>query len=257
MISRREDETPVTPSSVASEEPAWAARLLLRSARAASLATLREGVPFLSLVTPATAPDLSVLMLLSSLSEHRRNLEADGRCALMVTGAAETRNPQTAPRLTLSGRAAEVTGEEMAGLKARWLAAHPYAAFYADFADFALFRFVAEEAQYIGGFARAYHLALDQLLPSADGVAAVASAEARILAHCNADHAEALLAIALASGGDHGDWRMTAVDVDGFDLAADDHVFRRAFSRPVASSSEVRQELVRLVDAAGSGMSSA
>jgi heme iron utilization protein len=252
MISRGEDAAPVTPSSVASEVPAWAARVLLRGARSASLATLREGAPFLSLVTQATAPDLSVLMLLSSLSEHRRNLEADGRCALMVTGAAESRNPQTVPRLTLSGQAAEVTGEDTAGLRARWLAAHPYAAPYADFADFALFRFVAEEAQYIGGFARAYHLALDRLLPPADGVAAVASVEARILAHCNADHAEALLAIALASGGDAGNWRMTAVDVDGFDLTADDRVLRKAFGRAVTSASEVRQELVRLVDAARS-----
>jgi heme iron utilization protein len=255
MISRGEDAAPVTPSSVASDDPAWAARLLLRGARAGSLATLREGAPFVSLVTPATAPDLSVLMLLSSLSEHRRNLEVDGRCALMVMGAAETRNPQTAPRLTLSGQAEEVTGEDSGGLKARWLAAHPYAAPYADFADFALFRFVPEEAQYIGGFARAHHLLLDRLLPPAEAVAAVAEAEARILAHCNADHAEALLAIALASGGDQGDWRMTGVDVDGFELSADDRVLRKAFGRAVSSASEVRQELVRLVDAARTGMS--
>jgi putative heme iron utilization protein len=74
MISRADDEMPVTPSS----DPAREARLLLRQARVGALATLRGGFPFVSLVTPATAPDLSVVFLLSSLAEHRRNLEVDG-----------------------------------------------------------------------------------------------------------------------------------------------------------------------------------
>jgi hypothetical protein len=51
-------------------DAAWDARRLVRAARAATLATTAQGQPFASLVTPATAADLSVLMLLSSLSEH-------------------------------------------------------------------------------------------------------------------------------------------------------------------------------------------
>src|SRR5437588_767164 len=96
---------------------AWQARKLLRGARAGTLATVVGGQPFASLVTPACAPDLSVLMLLSGLSEHTRHLRAEPRCALLVAGTAETPNPQTAPRLSVTGIAETV---EDAGLKARW-----------------------------------------------------------------------------------------------------------------------------------------
>ena len=84
----------------------WPARQLLRAARMAALASSAGGQPFASLVTPACAPDLSVLLLLSDLSEHTRHLRAEPRCSLLVAGPAEGANPQTAPRLTLTGLAA-------------------------------------------------------------------------------------------------------------------------------------------------------
>ena len=62
-------------------DPARESRRLLRAARAGTLATSAKGQPFASLVTPACAPDLSVLLLLSSLSEHTRHLVADPRCS--------------------------------------------------------------------------------------------------------------------------------------------------------------------------------
>ena len=43
----------------------WEARKLLRASRAGTLATSAQGQPFASLVTPACAPDLSLLLLLS------------------------------------------------------------------------------------------------------------------------------------------------------------------------------------------------
>ena len=102
------------------------ARRLLRGARVGTLATSATGgQPFASLVTPACAPDLSVLLLLSNLSEHTRHLRADPRCALLVAGPPETANPQTAPRLTVTGEAMRADDP---ALKARWLALHPYAA---------------------------------------------------------------------------------------------------------------------------------
>ena len=79
------------------EAPAWAARKLLRAARAGTLGTVTGGQPFASLVTPASAPDLSVLLLLSSLAEHTRHLQADPRCSLLVTGAPADANPRPRP----------------------------------------------------------------------------------------------------------------------------------------------------------------
>lgn len=220
------------------DSPGWQTRKLLRAARAATLATATDGQPFASLVTPACAEDLSVLVFLSQLSEHTRHLRADPRCAVMVTGAASSANPQTAPRVTITGMA-EI--EPDPALKARWLTIHPYAQLYAEFTDFALYRIRPLAGSLIGGFARAHKLCQVDLSPNPDAVAAISEAEPGILAHCNADHADAM---ALIAGGD-GDWRMVTADVDGFDLAQGEIVKRIAWSRPVNNAAEIRNELVQ------------
>jgi putative heme iron utilization protein len=218
----------------------WEARKLLRAARVGTLATLAEGQPFASLVTPATGPDLSVLLLLSDLSEHTRHLRADPRCSVLVAGVPPDANPQTTPRVTITG-VAEPVAEP--ALKQRYLAVHPYAALYAGFTDFSLWRIAPAGGLYVGGFGRAARLRAADFTPDPTAVAAIATAEAGIIAHCNADHADALATIAGSGEG----WRMVAVDADGCDLAAGERVIRIGWSAPAASTADVRRELVRLV----------
>jgi len=224
--------------------PAWQARKLLRAARQGSLATAADGQPFAALITPATAPDLSVLLFLSSLSEHTRHLRAEPRCAVLVSGRAEGANPQTAPRVTVTGLAEKIEDE---ALMARWLAVHPYAALYAGFADFALWRIRPISALLVGGFARAARLRQADLLPGAEAVAAIEAAAGDIMAHCNDMHADALGILACAFGGVGQGWLMVGVDVDGCDLGLGDQVVRVAWSAPVDSALAVRNELVLLI----------
>jgi hypothetical protein len=227
---------------IKADAPWWEARRLLRAARAGTLATATDGQPFASLVTPACTQELSVLMLLSGLSEHTRHLKAEPRCALMVMGAAATANPQTAPRLTITGLAEPVVD---AGLKARWLAMHPYAAMYADFGDFMLWRIRPVAATYVGGFARAFRFKLREFLPEPEAAAALAAAEAEIIGHCNADHADTMALLGKAAAGEDGAWRMVAADVDGCDLALDERVARIAWRAPVKDANGLRSELIR------------
>ena len=222
------------------EEARSEARSLLRAARVGTLATSAEGQPFASLVTPATSPDLGVLLFLSALSEHTRHLRAEPRCALLVAGDTAEANPQTAPRVTVTGLAETI---DDAALKSRWLALHPYAALYASFTDFALWRIRPLSGLYVGGFGRAARLSARELTPDAEAVAAVEAHAAGIIAHCNADHADALAAMAGEPGAV---WRMVAVDVDGCDLASDKRVRRIPWSAPVGDAAGVRAELVRL-----------
>jgi len=229
------------------DPPVWQARKLLRAARVGTLATATVGQPYAALVTPATAPDFSPLLLLSTLSEHTRHLRAEPRCALLVAAAPSEANPQTAPRVSVTALAERA---DEPGLKARFLTVHPYAAGYAEFADFALWRLRPMAAMFVGGFAQAVRLRREALLPDAAAVAAVAAAEAGILGHCNQDHPDALAAIARAAGGAEGGWRMVAVDVDGCDLACGETVLRIAWSAPVGDVMAIRAELVRLARAA-------
>ncbi len=224
------------------EDHGFEARQIIRAARAATLATQLDGQPFASLVTPACAPDLSPLLWLSTMSEHTRQLQREPRCALLFTGVAETANPQTAPRVTVTGLAELITD---AALKGRWLARHPYAALYAEFGDFGLWRIKPQGALLVGGFARATRLKREALLPDAAAVAALAQAEAEIIAHVNADHADAVEAIAMGLlGAAAGRWLLVALDADGFDLACDEAVLRHPFAAPAREAEDVRKELI-------------
>jgi putative heme iron utilization protein len=250
MASDSVDETPASqpPSSQppSSQPPARQARCMLRAARSGCLATNAKGQPFASLVTPACMPDGSLLLLLSRLAEHTRHLIADPRCSVMVSGVAETANPQTTPRVTVTG-VAEVVDDK--ALKARYLAVHPYASLYADFGDFATWRIAPSAGILVGGFARAFRLKAADLAPRADAMTAVLTSEEGILSHCNRDHPDALAAIA----GEAGDWQMVTADVDGFDLALGERVVRFAWSEPVENAGDVRRELVRMTKAARVG----
>ncbi|WP_421989181.1 HugZ family protein [Roseococcus sp.] len=225
------------------DDPAFQARKIIRGARSATLATQLDGQPFAGLVTPACAPDLAPLLWLSTLAEHTRQLMREPRCALLFAGAAAEANPQTAPRVTLTGIAERIEDPE---LKARWLARHPYAALYADFGDFALWRVKPAGAQMVGGFARAARLRVEDLRPDPAAVKAIAAAEAEIIAHVNKDHPDALAAIAQGLlGGGSGTWRLAAVDVDGLDLVLEETVLRLHFAVPAADPQAVRGELIR------------
>src|ERR1700675_3586298 len=85
-------------------DPKAVAKGLLRAARAGRLATIdrNTGHPFASLVNVATDVDGSPLILVSRLSTHTANLEADGRASLLLAATGKG-DPLAHPRLTLLG----------------------------------------------------------------------------------------------------------------------------------------------------------
>ncbi|MBC8160740.1 MAG: pyridoxamine 5'-phosphate oxidase family protein [Roseiflexaceae bacterium] len=144
---------------------------LLLSERVAALGTLRNGGPFTSLV--AFAPEAGFngfLLHLSSLSPHTQQLTADPRAALLIAERDDSRDdPQTLARITILGTAVQIlpTAPDHAAAKAIYLARLPAAAMLFDFADFSLFRLIPCEARYVGGFARAFTLSVEQLQQAA------------------------------------------------------------------------------------------
>lgn len=232
-------------------------RRLVHGARVCTLATVMAegGAPYASLVTMAADHDGSPILLLSGLADHTRNLEADPRLSLLIDEARALPNPQTGPRVSLLGRAEKVEGPAVRDrLAGRFLARHPGAALYAGFGDFAFWRVVPERAHLVGGFARAVWLT-NGLLRDPAVAAAFAEVEPHAVAHMNADHADAVAAIAQAFvkgafvGGATGvGWRMVALDAQGLAVrnGEDEKVFHIPFDPPLAAPDEVRARLVDL-----------
>src|SRR3712207_5517068 len=106
------------------------AKDLLRRIRAGALATLdREaGFPFASLVTVATDPDGAPLLLMSRLSGHTRNLEADPRASILLAESPKG-DPLAHPRLTVIGQLERCPEPRV---RERFLARHLKARLYAD-----------------------------------------------------------------------------------------------------------------------------
>ncbi len=227
-------------------------RRLVHGARVATLATVlaEGGAPYASLVTMAADHDGSPILLLSGLADHTRNLEADPRLSLLIDEARALPNPQTGPRVSLLGRAEKVVDPALRDrLAGRFLARHPGAALYAGFGDFAFWRVVPERAHLVGGFARAVWLT-DGLLRDPATAAAFAEMEPHAVAHMNADHADAVAAMAQAfvKGEPATGWRMVALDAEGLAVrnGDDERVFHIPFAPPLAAPEEVRGRLVDL-----------
>lgn len=226
-------------------------RMVLRSRRSGALATAlttEAGWPYASLVTVACDTDGSPILLLSRLSDHTRNLDQDPRASLLLEDASRRANPQTGPRLTLLGR---ILPDTEPRLRRRFLARHPRAALYADFADFRIFRMNVERVHWVGGFGKARWLDAGAILADAEASRALAEAEPTAIEHMNTEHAHSIdryANVLLGCGG--SGWRMIGIDPDGCDLARGAAHARLAFPSPAAGSGELRAILVDLDRAA-------
>ena len=142
------------------------ARAVLRAAGHAALATLspEDGHPQVSRIGIAVMADGVPVTLVSDLAAHTPALRADPRCSLMA-GDPGKGDPLAHPRVMLKCRANAIergTPHE-AEARAAYLAAHPKAKLYADFADFHFIRLAPESGSYNAGFGKAYRLTAKDL----------------------------------------------------------------------------------------------
>lgn len=146
------------------------ARALARSLMATGHAALAvtdpaDGTPGISRIAFGIGPDAIPLTLVSALASHHAALQANAACALMLGEAGAKGDPLTHPRLMIKARAEFVAPDDPArpALRDHWLATHPKAKLYIDFADFAFVRLHPLSALLNGGFGRAFRLSPEDL----------------------------------------------------------------------------------------------
>ncbi len=251
-------QDPVTgPEAAPAPEPSHAerARTLVAGASRGTLCTLAgdpEGYPFGSVATYALDDGGSPLFFVSLMAEYTQNAERDRRASLLVAEpVADGDDPLAAGRVTLIGDLARVSEEDVADVRERYLAANPTSAYYIDFGDFAFYRLALRAVRYVGGYGRMSWVdagafagaEADPLVGAAPG----------ILAHMNADHADALVLICAHQGArpDTTEATMSGVDRYGFEVvtatAQGRSVVRLGFPEPVVTPEEVRAALVAMV----------
>ncbi|MEM1029374.1 MAG: DUF2470 domain-containing protein [Myxococcota bacterium] len=225
---------------------------LLRCARHGALATNAdgavggpaEGYPAVSRVSVATTMEGHPVFLISELSAHFGALERDPRASLLL-GSPGRGDPLAHGRITVYGRAVRLADDDRTTARRRFLARHPKAALYADFADFAFWRLDVEGASFNGGFGQAYEMTPEDLLVAP--LPELADMEEGAVEHMNDDHLDSIADYAHRLLEKKGDgWRLATLDPAGMDLVRADEVARLWFEPPLKRAAELRARLVKL-----------
>lgn len=217
------------------------ARCLLRRHRSGVLSThsaRHPGYPYGSALPHMTDHAGRPVVLISHLAEHTHNIAADARVTFIVCDSGP--DLQTQPRATMLGDARLL--DDAQGIAQRYLRLYPEHGQYLAIGGFYFFVIAPLHIRFIQGFGGLHWLAADSYLAAA----ALADAEAGILEHMNADHADAVRDYARMAGYPSADAAMIAIDCDGFDLRCNGAMARIDFDTPVFTAGEVRDALADL-----------
>lgn len=134
-------------------------RELLRTQEVASLGTLHEGEPYVSMVPFAILPGGSGFVIhVSQLATHTKDMLLSPQVSLLVVAPPKPELPaQARVRVTLQGQAVQYTESTRghAEAKAAYLSRFPQSAETFAFSDFSLFAIMPRSVRFVGGFAQA------------------------------------------------------------------------------------------------------
>lgn len=224
------------------------ARQMLRAHRYGALCTLSrkfDGHPFGSITPYLADHDGSLLILISALAEHTKNIQYDPRVSL-ITHSQTSPHIQAQGRVTVVGSAQPVADKDQAGL--RYLRYFPEAETYFRMHDFSFYRIVPRAVRYIGGFGKIHWVAADNYLLH---LYPLIEQEEDVLAHMNTDHRDTLRRYCHHfKQAEAPEATMLGIDSDGFDVRAGDQVLRFDFAEAVTNAQQAREALVQMAQEA-------
>jgi putative heme iron utilization protein len=143
---------------------------LLTGLPVASLGTLHDGAPYVSMAPVIPAPDGSGFLIhVSRLAQHTRDLLAEARVSLMLmVPPEEGQEPLALPRVTVQGEAEAIPrdSDRHEAAAAAYLARFPQAEMTLGLRDFSFFLIRPTAGRLVLGFGRALSLDAAQIASS-------------------------------------------------------------------------------------------
>ena len=134
---------------------------LITSQRIASLGTLHDGNPAVSMVAFSETPDLSSFIIhISGLAQHTQDISHTPRVGLLIaepdTGA---RDPQTLMRASILGNAVKISRNSASykELTELYLKKFPDSVTTFSLGDFELYSIEAKSARFVAGFGKIFN----------------------------------------------------------------------------------------------------
>jgi putative heme iron utilization protein len=137
---------------------AQALRDLLLAQEVATLGTLHQGEPFVSMVPYALLADGALAIHVSRLASHTRDMEQHPEVSVLVLAQRSPEVPaQALARVTLQGEARPCAADapRHAEARAAYLARFPDSEFMFGFSDFSLFLVQPRAVRFVAGFGQA------------------------------------------------------------------------------------------------------
>jgi putative heme iron utilization protein len=142
---------------------------LLHGRMIAALGTLHQGAPFVSMVPFAVARDGSLILHVSRLAAHTRDMLNNSEVSLLIAESESSgKMPQALARVTFQGRAQMLERDSQKHIDARevYLSRFPDAASLFEFSDFNIFIIKPVSARVIAGFGQAVTITGEDLTTS-------------------------------------------------------------------------------------------
>jgi len=210
------------------------ARRMLRGHRYGALCTLSkkfDGYPFGSITPYLVDHDGSLLILVSTLAEHTKNIRHDPRVSL-ITHDQHDPHIQTQGRVTVTGNAEPEPNREQAGL--RYLRYFPEAQVYFSMHDFSFYRIRPVAIRYIGGFGKIHWIDMENYAVAQ--ALTFAQQEEPLLAEMNARQQDLLQQLLQQLHSvDATDVRAIGLDCDGIDVRSDEQIWRLNFPETITA----------------------
>jgi putative heme iron utilization protein len=141
---------------------------MIRNTRVASLGTLRDDAPLLSMVAYIVAQDFSAFYIfISHLDQHTVDMQKDKRMCLLIAQTDDGRaDPQTLARVTIRGTAEmmEIGEPGYTPVKRQYIERFPESQILFKLEDFGLWRIKPKGGRYVVGLVKAFNITPDSLI---------------------------------------------------------------------------------------------
>ncbi|RMG39484.1 MAG: DUF2470 domain-containing protein [Methanobacteriota archaeon] len=224
------------------------ARKLLKSTNYGVMSTISvqvSGYPFGSHMPFCMDDDGSLLVYISTLAQHTKNLDANPKCSLTIISPNYT-HIQNSQRLTYIGEGFKVLEEEFEKAYETYVRFFPKAARYKEMHDFHIYRINPVSIRYIGGFGKIFWIEVDELFePSIF----TGNTKKSILEHMNEDHKEFMQRYFSKFGlpvPDMEKIRMVDIDKYGVMIMENDKPFFFEFEEPLTDEGQAKDAIIKL-----------
>jgi putative heme iron utilization protein len=208
------------------------ARCLLREHQYGALSTISKklaGFPFGSITPYLTDHDGNLLIYISELAEHTKNIAHDPRVSL-ITHNQSSPEIQMQGRVTVTGNAHRLADQQQPA--ARYLHHFPEAA-ELMMLDFAFYRIKPVAIRYIGGVGRIHWINMESYV--VNNTAEFAEQEETLLSKINTQQQSTVCRLLKQCHGiETNNTRAIGLDCDGLTIIASEQVLRLNFASTVS-----------------------